>query len=193
MRPIQPIVDVTNYVMLELGQPLHAYDLRKLDKGIDVRLAKTGEALTLLDGRALDLGPDVLVIADGRGAVGLAGIMGGQSTAVSAATTDVFLESAFFAPSAIAGGHAGCGLHTDASMRFERGVDPAGQRRGIERATELLLSICGGQAGPLTVVERAADPRPAAVALRRQRLRHAARPGGAGDSGRGPSSGSACG
>ena len=83
LRPIQPIVDVTNYVMLELGQPLHAYDLRKLDKGIHVRFANTGEALTLLDGRALELGPDVLVIADGRGAVGLAGIMGGQSTAVS--------------------------------------------------------------------------------------------------------------
>ena len=172
LRPIQPIVDVTNYVMLELGQPLHAYDLRKLDKGIKVRFANTGEALTLLDGRALELGPEVLVIADGRGAVGLAGIMGGQSTAVSDATTDVFLEAAFFAPNAVAGRARGYGMHTDASMRFERGVDPSAQQRGIERATELLLSICGGgQAGPLTVAERAADvPRRPAVALRRQRL-----------------------
>jgi len=171
LRPIQPIVDVTNYVMLELGQPLHAYDLRKLDKGITVRLATKGEALTLLDGRALELGPDVLVIADGKGAVGLAGIMGGQSTAVSDATTDVFLEAAFFAPSAIAGRARRYGMHTDASMRFERGVDPSAQQRGIERATELLLSICGGQVGPLTVAERAADvPQRPAVGLRRQRL-----------------------
>ncbi len=171
LRPIQPIVDVTNYVMLELGQPLHAYDLRKLDKRIEVRFANPGEALTLLDGRALVLGPDVLVIGDGRGAVGLAGIMGGQSTAVGDATTDVFLEAAFFAPSAIAGRARRYGMHTDASMRFERGVDPSGQRRGIERATALLLSICGGQPGPLTIAERAADvPRRPAVTLRRQRL-----------------------
>ena len=171
LRPIQPIVDVTNYVMLELGQPLHAYDLRKLDKGIDVRLATQGEALTLLDGRAVELGPDILVIADGRGAVGLAGIMGGQSTAVSDTTTDVFLEAAFFSPAAIAGRARRYGMHTDASMRFERGVDPSAQRRGIERATELLLSICGGNVGPLTIAERAADlPQRPAVALRRQRL-----------------------
>jgi len=171
LRPIQPIVDVTNYVMLELGQPLHAYDLSKLDTGIDVRFANPGEALTLLDGRALELGPDVLVIADARGAVGLAGVMGGQSTAVSDATTDVFLESAFFAPSAIAGRARRYGMHTDASMRFERGVDPSAQRRGIERATELLLSICGGEAGPLAVTERTADvPQRRVVALRRRRL-----------------------
>jgi phenylalanyl-tRNA synthetase beta chain len=171
LRPIQPIVDVTNYVMLELGQPLHAYDLSKLDKGITVRFANTGEALTLLDGRALELGPDVLVITDGRGAVGLAGIMGGQSTAVSDATADVFLEAAFFAPNAIAGRARRYGMHTDASMRFERGVDPSAQARGIERATELLLSLCGGQAGPTTVTERAADvPQRPVVALRRQRL-----------------------
>ena len=171
LRPIQPIVDVTNYVMLELGQPLHAYDLKKLDRGIEVRLARTSEPLTLLDGRALELQADTLVIADGSGAVGLAGIMGGQSTAVGATTTDVFLEAAFFAPSAIAGRARRHGLHTDASLRFERGVDPTEQRRAIERATELLLSLCGGQAGPLTVAERAADlPRRPEVGLRRTRL-----------------------
>ncbi|MEO8467762.1 MAG: phenylalanine--tRNA ligase subunit beta [Gammaproteobacteria bacterium] len=171
LRPIQPIVDVTNYVMLELGQPLHAYDLRTLDTGINVRFATNGEALTLLDGRALELDPDVLVIADGRGAVGLAGVMGGQSTAVTDTTTEVFLEAAFFAPRAIAGRARRYGMHTDASMRFERGVDPTAQQRGIERATELLLLICGGEVGPLTVAERAADiPQRLAVGLRRQRL-----------------------
>jgi phenylalanyl-tRNA synthetase beta chain len=171
VRPLQPIVDVTNYVMLELGQPLHAYDLAKLDKHIEVRFATVGERLTLLDGRAVDLAADMLVIADARGPVGLAGIMGGQTTAVSAATDSVFLESAFFAPAAIAGRARRLGLHTDASMRFERGVDPAGQARAIERATELLLTICGGQAGPVIDVERGAElPRPAEVVLRRARL-----------------------
>ncbi|HVY65827.1 MAG TPA: phenylalanine--tRNA ligase subunit beta [Gammaproteobacteria bacterium] len=172
LRPIQPIVDVTNYVMLELGQPLHAYDLQKLDKGIRARFGNAGEQLTLLDGKTIELAPDVLVIADGRGAVGLAGIMGGQSTAVGEATTDVFLESAFFAPHAIAGRARRYGMHTDASLRFERGVDPSAQQRGIERATELLLAICGGQPGPLTVAERTAElPARADVVLRRQRLR----------------------
>jgi phenylalanyl-tRNA synthetase beta chain len=171
LRPIQPIVDVTNYVMLELGQPLHAYDLGKLAGGIAARLAKPGEKLTLLDGRAIELAADMLVIADDRGPVGLAGIMGGESTAVGDATADVFLEAAFFAPAAIAGRARRLGLHTDASLRFERGVDPAGQQRAIERATELLLAICGGTAGPTTSAERATDlPQRAAVALRRSRL-----------------------
>ena len=160
-----------SYVMLELGQPLHAYDLNKLDGAIDVRLATRHEKLTLLDGRALELDADMLVIADGRGAVGLAGVMGGQSTAVSDTTADVFLEPAFFAPHAIAGRARRLGMHTDASMRFERGVDPAAQRRAIERATELLHAICGGRSGPLTVAERHGDvPSRPAVSLRRQRL-----------------------
>ena len=150
VRPIQPIVDVTNYVMLELGQPLHAYDLAKLDRRIEARLARANESLTLLDGRAVALADDMLVIADARGPVGLAGIMGGKSTAVSDATDSVFLESAFFAPAAISGRARRIGLHTDASLRFERGVDPTGQARAIERATELLLTICGGQAGPIS-------------------------------------------
>jgi phenylalanyl-tRNA synthetase beta chain len=158
--------------MLELGQPLHAYDLGKLEGGIEVRFARANESITLLDGRTVALADDMLVIADGRGPVGLAGVMGGQSTAVSDSTDSVFLESAFFAPAAIAGRPRRLGLHTDASLRFERGVDPTGQGRAIERATELLLAICGGRAGPLEQVERSSDvPQRPVVALARERLR----------------------
>jgi phenylalanyl-tRNA synthetase beta chain len=171
LRPIQPIVDVTNYVMLELGQPLHAYDLAKLDTGIEVRLARRGESLVLLDGKAVELTDDVLVIADGSGPIGLAGVMGGQSTAVDAGTTSVLLEAAFFSPAAIAGRARRFGLHTDASLRFERGVDPTGQARAIERATELLLEICSGEAGPPTITEHSPDlPQRPAIELRRARL-----------------------
>ncbi|HEY8521414.1 MAG TPA: phenylalanine--tRNA ligase subunit beta [Gammaproteobacteria bacterium] len=171
VRAIHPVVDVTNYVMLELGQPLHAYDLTKLDRAIDVRFARAGEKLVLLDGREVDLDPDMLVIADGSGPVGLAGIMGGESTAVEPETSQIFLESAFFAPSTIAGRARRLGLHTEASQRFERGVDPEGQARAIERATELLAEICGVRAGPLVVTERTEDvPRRSPVPLRRQRL-----------------------
>jgi phenylalanyl-tRNA synthetase beta chain len=172
VRPLQPIVDVTNYVMLELGQPMHAYDLAKLDGAVEARLAHSGEKLTLLDGRDVALTDDMLVIADARGPIGLAGVMGGRSTAVGEMTDSVFLESAFFAPAAIAGRPRRLGLHTDASLRFERGVDPAGQARAVERATELLLEICGGDAGPLLdVKERRALPKRATVTLRRERLR----------------------
>ena len=172
VRPIQPIVDVTNYVMLELGQPLHAYDLSKLDGRIEARFARAGEKLTLLDGREVALETDMLVIADARGPVGLAGVMGGKATAVGETTDSVFLEGAFFAPSAIIGRPRRLGLHTDASLRFERGVDPAGQARAIERATELLLAICGGQAGAVAQAERSSDlPERRAVTLRRERLR----------------------
>ncbi len=171
LRPLQPIVDVTNYVMLELGQPMHAYDLMKLDTKIEARPARPGEKLTLLDGREVELASDMLVIADARGPVGLAGVMGGQATAVSESTDSVLLESAFFAPAAIVGRARRLGLHTDASLRFERGVDPTGQVRAIERATELLLTICGGNAGPVTNVERAAElPERPAVTLRAERL-----------------------
>ncbi len=171
LRAIHPVVDVTNYVMLELGQPLHAYDLDKLTTGIDVRLARTGEQLVLLDGKELTLDDEVLVIADGRGPVGLAGIMGGQSTAVGTASADIFFEAAHFAPRAIAGRARRFGLHTDASMRFERGVDPTQQVRAIERATELLLQISGGQAGPVVVTEDATHvPNRAPITLRRERL-----------------------
>ncbi len=171
LRPIQPIVDVTNYVMLELGQPLHAYDLAKLDGKIEARLARPNESVTLLDGRTITLADDMLVIADARGPIGLAGIMGGAATAVTDTTDSVFLESAFFAPIAIIGRARRVGLHTDASLRFERGVDPTGQARAIERASELLLAICGGQAGPVSQAERATDlPQRAGVVLRRDRL-----------------------
>jgi phenylalanyl-tRNA synthetase beta chain len=171
LRPIHPIVDVTNYVMLDLGQPLHAYDLAKLDRSIEARFARPNENLTLLDGRTIVLTDDLLVIADQRGPVGLAGVMGGAATAVGDATDSIFLESAFFAPSAIVGRARRFGLHTDASLRFERGVDPTGQMRAIERATELLLAICGGQAGPVTHAERSSDlPKRSTVGLRRDRL-----------------------
>ena len=150
IRAIHPVVDITNYVLLELGQPLHGYDLGKLGSTLKVRRANAGETVQLLDEKTIALSDDVLVIADGSTAIGLAGIMGGLSTAVDAQTTDVFLEGAFFAPAAIAGRARQFGLHTDASMRFERGVDPSGQARAIERATELLLDVAGGSAGPLT-------------------------------------------
>lgn len=171
LRAIHPVVDVTNYVMLELGQPLHGYDLARLTGAICVRMAEAQEVLTLLDGRAIALEPDMLVIADDSGPVGLAGIMGGQSTAVSGDTCDVLLEAAWFSPAAIAGRARRLGLHTDASLRFERGVDPEGPLRAIERATALLVQIAGGTPGPVNLVEAPAQlPTRAPVALRATRL-----------------------
>jgi phenylalanyl-tRNA synthetase beta chain len=172
VRSISPVVDVTNYVMLELGQPMHAYDLAKLQGGIHVRPARPGETLTLLDGKELRAEPDMLLIADEEGAVGLAGIMGGLRTAVSADTRDVFLESAFFAPEAILGRARRVGLVTDAGQRFERGVDPAGQRRAIERALALLVPIAGGSAGAVGMAESTVHlPKRAPVTLRESRLK----------------------
>ena len=171
LRALHPVVDVTNYVMLEFGQPLHGYDLRKLQGGITVRFADDRERLTLLDGTCVTLKSDVLVIADDSGAIGLAGIMGGDDTAVSESTRDVYLEAAFFSPSAILGRPRRYGLHTDASLRFERGVDPGQQRRAIERATALLTDIAGGEPGP--VVETVADdelPAREPIPLRLERL-----------------------
>ena len=171
LRSITPVVDVTNYVMLELGQPMHAYDLGKLKEGITVRLARAGEALTLLDGKAVSADVDVLLITDGDGPVGLAGIMGGERTAVTPATTDVFFESAYFAPAALLGRARRVGLTTDASQRFERGVDPTAQARAIERALALLTPITGGTAGPIEVTEATAHlPRRAPVTLRARQL-----------------------
>src|SRR5690606_11893049 len=121
------------------------------------RFARNGETLVLLDGSSVDLADDVLVIADARGPVALASIMGGESTAVDETTADVVLESAYFAPHAVAGRARRYGMHTDASMRFERGVDPTGQARAIERATQLLAEICGGEPGPVTLAERRDD------------------------------------
>ena len=152
IRSIDAIVDVTNYILLELGQPMHAFDLDKLRGGIVVRTAKIGESLDLLDGQTIELKPESLVITDQSGPVALAGIMGGQATAVSSETTNIFLEAAFFTPDLLAGKARSYGLHTDSSHRFERGVDFKLQVEAIERASQLLLDIVGGQAGPVTEV-----------------------------------------
>lgn len=171
VRAISAVVDVTNYVMLDLGQPLHAFDLATLRGGITVRYGRAGERLELLDGQQVDLDPQTLVIADAARPVALAGIMGGAPTGVGAGTTGVFLESAFFTPRAIAGRARALRLNTDASQRFERGVDFTLQVDAIERATELLLAIAGGRPGPVQVA-RAPEALPARVpvTLRRERL-----------------------
>jgi phenylalanyl-tRNA synthetase beta chain len=172
LRPISAVVDVTNYVMLELGQPMHAFDNDALRGDIVVRHATAGETLKLLDGSEATLDGGFVVIADEAKALAVAGVMGGFESRVTDATANVFLESAHFAPSAIMGKARKLGLHTDASHRFERGVDPALPQRALERATELLLSIVGGKAGPVLVAERPEDlPSPAPVTLRRERLR----------------------
>ena len=171
LRPLQPVVDVTNYVLLELGQPMHAFDLAKLNGGVKVRNAKQGESLTLLDGREVALDADMLVIADHGTPIALAGIMGGLHSAVTGETTSIFLESAFFSPLSIVGRGRRLGLHTDASHRFERGVDPSLQYRAIERASQLILEICGGQAGPVIVARNEKHvPLRQQVPLRRARL-----------------------
>lgn len=152
VRSIDPVVDITNYVLLELGQPMHAFDLDKLDGAITVRLAKKGEKLALLDGQTVELKPDALVIADNKGPLAMAGIMGGADSAVSPTTRNVLLESAWFNPVALAGKARDYGLHTDSSHRFERGVDFKKQLEAIERATQLLLDITGGEPGPVVHV-----------------------------------------
>ena len=167
LRSLNPVVDITNYVMLELGQPMHAFDNDRLTGAITVRYAAEGEEITLLDGEARSLPASTLVIADAKRAVAMAGVMGDQDSAVSDSTRHVFLESAFFAPLVIAGRARQFGLHTDASHRFERGVDFTLQRRALERATRLILEICGGEAGPVTeAVEQQALPERHTVALR---------------------------
>ena len=150
IRSIDPVVDVTNYVLIELGQPLHAFDLAKLSGGIVVRLPKSGEKLTLLDGNEVALNDDTLIIADNTGPVAMAGIFGGEATGVTTESKDIFLECAFFDQIAIAGRARAYGLHTDASHRYERGVDWQLQHEAIERATALLVDICGGEVGPVT-------------------------------------------
>jgi phenylalanyl-tRNA synthetase beta chain len=172
IRSIDAVVDVTNYVLLELGQPLHAFDLNTLKEGIRVRLAEQGEKITLLDGQELELNAGSLVIADHQRPVALAGIMGGEETAVTSTTQDIFLESAFFTPVKIAGRARSYGLHTDSSHRFERGVDYQLQSQAIERATQLLLDIVGGKPGP--VIEVCAEsylPAVNDIALRETRIK----------------------
>ncbi|MBU9839770.1 MULTISPECIES: phenylalanine--tRNA ligase subunit beta [Rahnella] len=170
-RSIDAVVDITNYVLLELGQPMHAFDLNRISGGIVVRMAQKNEALTLLDGTEAKLAEDTLVIADHEKALAMAGIFGGEHSGVNDETQDVLLESAFFAPLSITGRARRQGLHTDASHRYERGVDPELQFKAIERATALLLSICGGEAGP--VIEATSDvdlPKAATITLRREKL-----------------------
>jgi phenylalanyl-tRNA synthetase beta chain len=171
LRSIDAVVDVTNYVLIELGQPMHAFDLSTLDGAIHVRLAHQGEALTLIDGQEVKLNSDTLVIADNKGALAIAGVMGGSASAVSATTRDIFLESAFFDPLAIAGRARSYGLHTDSSHRFERGVDYNLQAEAIERATQLLLEIVGGEAGPLVHVSNEHLPQQREVTLRKARIK----------------------
>ena len=174
IRSIDPVVDVTNYVMLELGQPMHGFDLDRLKEGITVRRAQDQETLELLDGQTLTLGNDVLMIADAAGPLAMAGVMGGEQSGVSRETRRVFLESAFFAPIEIAGKARGFGLHTDASHRFERGVDPALQEIAVERATRLLVDICGAEPGPTQIHEVKANvPVPATIALRADNVKSA--------------------
>ena len=168
-RCIHPVVDVTNYVLLELGQPMHAFDCEKLSGGIRVRRAKAGERLELLDERTYEFTPDDLLIADDAGPLALAGVMGGMPSGVTAQTRDIFLESACFSPERVAATGRRLKLPSDALYRFERGVDPTLQRAALERATELVQQICGGTAGPITEAGTRA-PRPVTVKLRRERM-----------------------
>ncbi|SDJ52607.1 phenylalanine--tRNA ligase subunit beta [Microbulbifer yueqingensis] len=171
LRSIDPVVDVTNYVLLELGQPMHAFDLAKLEGGIKVRLAEQGEKLTLLDGQEVTLEEGTLLITDGKKPLAMAGIMGGEESAVSGETRDIFLESAFFNPLAIAGKARSYGLHTDSSHRFERGVDYRLQEKAVERATQLLLDIVGGEPGPVHLREMEETmPAERHITLRRARV-----------------------
>jgi len=170
LASISAVVDVTNYVMMELGHPLHAYDQAKLSQGITVRQARPGELITLLNDQEYRLDPDFLVIADASGPVGLAGIMGGKSTSIGDGTTDVLIEAAHFTPAAVAGRARRLGLLTDGSQRFERGVDPSLPAIALERATALLVQIAGGEAGPIQVTRTAAQPHEEWVSLRRSRL-----------------------
>lgn len=172
IRSINIIVDITNFVMLELGQPMHAFDNDILQGEIEVRLSRSGEKIKLLDDSEIDLKSDTLLITDESGPLAMAGVMGGFESAVSTTTQNIFLESAFFSPKHISGEARQYGLHTDSSHRFERGVDPELQSKAIERATELLIEICGGQAGP--VVEALSDdelPKNTEVILRKPQIK----------------------
>ena len=172
VRPLSAVVDVTNYVMLELGQPMHAFDLERLDSGIRVRNGREGERLTLLNDSVIELDGDALVIADESRPVALAGVMGGIESGVTSATRDVFLESAWFEPRTIALEARRRGMHTDASHRFERAVASDLQREAMERATKLLIDIAGGDPGPITeAVDEEHTPHPEPVILRHERVR----------------------
>ncbi|MGL5289519.1 MAG: phenylalanine--tRNA ligase subunit beta, partial [Aeromonas sp.] len=171
IRSIDAIVDITNYLLLEYGQPMHAFDLATLEGALVVRRAHADESMTLLDGAEVKLKENTLVIADAKGPACMAGIFGGNRTGVSDTTTDILLECAFFAPLSITGRARAYGLHTDSSHRFERGVDPMLQAKVMDRATRLLLDICGGEAGPVIEVKSDAHlPKAAPIKLRRTKL-----------------------
>lgn len=171
LRLLHPVVDVINYVMLELGQPMHAFDHAKIDNAIHVRMAKSGESITLLDEQTVTLTADDLVIADKNQPIALAGVMGGLDSAVSSETTDIVLESAFFDPVTITRTARRYGLHTDSSHRFERGVDSGLQERALERATKLLHDIVGGEVGPIEMQTNTESmPKLPTVTLRRTRI-----------------------
>ena len=171
LRSIDPVVDVTNYVLIELGQPMHAFDLDRLDTQITVRMAQPDDTLVLLDGQEVKLDADTLVIADASGPVAMAGVMGGKASGVQVDSRNIFLECAFFAPIAIAGTARRYGLHTDASHRYERGVDYELPAEAMERATDILLSIVGGTAGPvIESLDAASMPKQPKVRLREQKL-----------------------
>ncbi|WP_413284406.1 phenylalanine--tRNA ligase subunit beta [Vibrio sp. MA40-2] len=171
IRSIDPVVDITNYVLLEQGQPMHAFDLSKIEGGIVVRLAEQGEKLTLLDGNEAELNSDTLLICDHEKPLAIGGIFGGEGSGVTTETKDILLECAFFSPDAIRGRARSYGLHTDASMRYERGVDYTRQTECMERATQLLIDICGGQAGPIAGFESDQHlPTANTVSLRRSKL-----------------------
>ncbi|GGI73767.1 phenylalanine--tRNA ligase beta subunit [Shewanella hanedai] len=171
IRSIDPIVDITNYVLVEFGQPMHAFDLAKLEGDIQIRMGNGAEKLTLLDGNEITVPADSLVISDEKKPLALAGVFGGEFSGVSNKTRDIMLECAYFSPLAILGKTRRLGLHTDSSHRFERGVDPELQHKAMDRATRLVLDICGGEAGP--VAEAKSDehlPKPVAITLRRSKL-----------------------
>ncbi|OCG19043.1 phenylalanine--tRNA ligase subunit beta [Gilliamella sp. WF3-4] len=171
IRSIDAVVDITNYVLLELGHPMHAFDLTQIEKGIVVRYASNGEKLVLLNGNEVNLNDKTLVIADHQKVLALAGIMGGEKSAVTQTTKDVFLESAFFSPLVITGKAREYGLHTEASHRYERGVDPSLQFVAMERASQLLVDICGGEVGPIIEVTQQSElPKQAIIKLRRNRI-----------------------
>ncbi|HTN35133.1 MAG TPA: phenylalanine--tRNA ligase subunit beta [Marinobacter sp.] len=171
IRAIDPAVDVTNYVMLELGQPMHAFDREEIQGGIVVRMAVAGEKLVLLDGQEVELIDQTLIIADHQKPIAIAGVMGGEHSGVSGKTRDLVLESAFFDPITLAGKARHYGLHTDASHRFERGVDYLLAREAMERATRLLIEIVGGEPGEIVEVTSSEHlPKSKAVELRAQRL-----------------------
>ncbi len=171
IRSISPAVDVTNYVMLELGQPMHAFDFDKLQANIVVRKAKTGESLALLDDTTRELTASTLVIADGRGPLAIAGVMGGLASAVTAETTNIFFESAYFTQASVASSRQHYQIQSDSAYRFERGIDPQLQERAIQRATELLIQIAGGKAAPILIEENlAALPKPIQLVLSEEHL-----------------------